>query len=122
MELCFTDKICGDDVDKKDMNEAIKWFVPHLIHKITELNHKARNKSLSVLINMFENKLLDIGILIHSILDITEKGPLPDKAPWAVIMARLEILNLILEKFGIDAKSWDWDLVLSNLVIPSFFN
>lgn len=30
---------------------------------------------------MFENSKLDIGVLIHSILDITEKGPLPDKAP-----------------------------------------
>jgi len=37
---------------------------------------------LTVLINLFQNKDLDIGILlIHNILDITEKGPLPDKAP-----------------------------------------
>jgi len=47
---------------------------------------------------------------------------LPDKAPQAIIQARLEILNLVLENYGINDKAWDWDLVFSNLVIPSFFN
>lgn len=73
--------MCGDDVAPKEINEAVKWFIPHLLDKVTELNHKARDRSLSVLINLFQNKDLDIGMLIHSILDITEKGPLPDKAP-----------------------------------------
>ena len=71
---------------------------------------------------MFQNKDLDIGMLIHSILDITEKGPMPDKAPWAVILARLDLLKNILENYGIDDKAWDWDLVLNNLIVPSFFN
>lgn len=122
LEICLQSPICGDDIDAKDINEAVKWFIPHLVEKVTELNHKARDRSLSVIVNMFQNKALDIGVLIHSILDITEKGPLPDKAPQAVIQARLEVLNLVLENYGIDDSSWDWDLVLQNLIIPSFFN
>lgn len=93
VECALAPPICGDDVEPKTMNEQIRWFVPLLINKITELNHKARDRSLDVIIKVFENKNLDIGILIHQILDITEKGPLPDKAPAAVILARLEILN-----------------------------
>lgn len=93
LTLCLEEPICGDDVRPKDINNAVKFFVPHLIEKISELNYIARDKSLVSLINIFYHKQVDIRILIENILDITEKGPSPDKAPWRIIQARIEILH-----------------------------
>uniref|UniRef100_A0A7S3NAH4 XMAP215/Dis1/CLASP TOG domain-containing protein n=1 Tax=Euplotes harpa TaxID=151035 RepID=A0A7S3NAH4_9SPIT len=55
-------------------------------------------------------------------MDITEKGPEPDKAPIRVIQSRLDILTILLQEFGINESVWNWDVVYEKLVIPSFFN
>ena len=55
-------------------------------------------------------------------MDITEKGPEPDKAPLRVIQARLDILAILLQTFGINQNVWNWDIVYEKLVAPSFFN
>lgn len=59
---------------------------------------------------------------MEGIMDITEKGPSPDKVQWRIILARLEILKLVLLEFGINTKAWEWHFVFEKLVAPSFFN
>ena len=54
-------------------------------------------------------------------MDITEKGPQPDKAPWRIILGRLEILLQVLQDLGLSPK-WDWKVVFNLLVAPSLFN
>ena len=122
LKIAMRDPICGDDVTAKDINSAIRYFVPLLIDKISELNFKVKEFSLSTLVKLFENNLADIRILIDGIMDITDKGPQPDQAPWRIILARLEILTMIIQTFGIDENVWNWDIVYEKLVIPSFFN
>ena len=55
-------------------------------------------------------------------MDITEKGPSPAKAPWRIILGRLEILREILRQLGYDGQKWDWLSVFEQLVAPSLFN
>jgi hypothetical protein len=86
------------------------------------LNYKVKDQSLIALVKLFENQRADIRILIDSLMDITLKDPKPDKAPWRIIRARLDILKILLEEFGINDQLWNWEEVYSNLVIPSFFN
>lgn len=50
-----------------------------LIEKIGELNYRARDISLHSLISLFRHPAVDIRQLIEGIMDITEKGPSPDK-------------------------------------------
>ena len=50
-----------------------------LIDKISELNFRARDISLHSLISIFRHPAMDIKQLIEGIMDITEKGPSPEK-------------------------------------------
>lgn len=122
LKTALNQPICGEDIKPKEINNAIKSFVPSLIEKISELNYKLKDQSLIALVKLFENHVADIRILIDNLMDITEKGPLPDKAPWRIIRARLDILKILLEEFGINESVWNWDVVYEKLVIPSFFN
>jgi len=122
LKTALNEPICGEDVKSKEINGAIKTFVPSLIEKISELNYKVKDQSLIALVKLFENQTADIRILIDNLMDITEKDPLPDKAPWRIIRARLDILKILLEEFGINESVWNWDIVYEKLVIPSFFN
>lgn len=64
-----------------------------LIDKISELNFRARDISLHSLISIFRHPAMDIKQLIEGIMmDITEKGPSPDRVQWRIVLARLEIL------------------------------
>ena len=71
--------ICGDDVPAKAINAAVRYFVGLLIEKVSELNHRARDQSLKVLLELFRNPLVDIRILIEGIMDFIEKGGKPEK-------------------------------------------
>lgn len=71
--------ICGEDIPKKVVNAGIKPFIQMLIEKISELNYRARDISLHSLISIFRHPSADIRTLIEGIMDITEKGPTPDK-------------------------------------------
>ena len=122
LKTALNDPICGEDVKGKEINLAIKSFVPNLIEKISELNYKVKDQSMIALVKLFENNNANIGILIDNLMDITEKDPLPDKAPWRIIRARLDILAILLQEFGINEDIWDWAVVYEKLVIPSFFN
>lgn len=55
-------------------------------------------------------------------MDITEKGPSPEKGVWRIVLARLEILLHLIQEFGINYKAWDWRVIFTKLVAPSFFN
>jgi len=55
-------------------------------------------------------------------MDVTEKGPPPDKVQWRIILARLEVLLHTIQEFGINEKAWDWRVVFEKLVAPAFFN
>jgi len=50
-----------------------------LLDKISELNYRARDVSLHALMSLFRHPAVDIRSLIEAIMDITEKGPTPDK-------------------------------------------
>jgi hypothetical protein len=71
--------ICGDDIPHKVINNTIKPFIALLIDKVSELNSRARDLSLDSLIAIFRHPAMDIRQLIEGIMDITEKGPSPDK-------------------------------------------
>jgi len=63
-----------------------------------------------------------MGYLIQCIMKIVEDGPMPDKAPEAVINARLEILGNVIDKYGINSADWDWATITENLLIQSLLN
>lgn len=90
--MAMSPAICGDDIPHKVVNAAVKPFIQMLIEKISELNYRARDISLHSLISLFRHPAVDIRTLIEGVMDITEKGPPPDKIQWRIILARLEIL------------------------------
>ena len=106
----------------KVLNREVQPFVGIIIEKIEELNFRAREISLNSLISVFKHPKVEIKFLIDSLMEITEKGPFPDKAPWRIILGRLEILHKAILNFGVDPKKWDWSSVLQNLVIRSLLN
>ena len=57
-------------------------------------------------------------------MDIVENndGVTPDKQPWNVLFARLEIILRVLDEYGIDESLWDWYNVFVELIIPSLFH
>ena len=114
--------VCGDDIPPKIINNAVKPFISIIIEKIGLLNKKTRDVSLHTLISLFRHPQVDIRQLIEGIMDITEKGPTPDKAHLHIVLARLEILLHAVREFGINDKAWDWRIVFEKLVAPSFFN
>ena len=98
-------------IPTKVVNREVLPFLSILVEKIEELNYRARDISLNSLIGIFKNPQIDVRMLIDKIMDITEKGPFPAKAPWRIILARLEILLTILKQLGIDQSRWDWENV-----------
>ena len=114
--------ICTGDLPAKMVNREIQPFVGILAEKIQELNFRARDISLNSLLGMFKQPQVDIRILIDYIMEITERGPPPHRAPWRIILARLEIMHHILAEFGVDQSKWDWYPVLTRLVLPSLNN
>lgn len=92
LDTALEPPICGDDIPPKVINNAIKFFVPLLIEKIGELNYRARDISLISLVKIFRHPQIDLRMLIENVMDITEKGPPPDKAQWRIVLARLEVL------------------------------
>lgn len=79
LQTAMAPPICGEDIPPKVINNAIKFFVPLLLDKISELNYRARDQSLISLVSLFQHPAVDIRVLIENVMDITEKGPTPDK-------------------------------------------
>ena len=102
LQLALQPPVCGDDIPNKVVNKAIKPFISMLIDKISELNYRARDISLDRLISLFRHPSVKFKHLIAGVMDITEKGPTPDKLQWRIVMARLEILLHAIQEFGID--------------------
>jgi centrosomal protein CEP104 len=96
LQTAMAPPICGEDIPFKVINQAVKPFIHMLIEKISELNYRARDISLHSLISLFRHPAVDIRVLMEGIMDITEKGPSPDKIQWRIILARLEILLHVL--------------------------
>ena len=65
---------------------------------------------------------MDITKLLEEIMEITERGPQPDKAPERVITCRLELLHMLLEKESTLKRNLDWQKILDQLLIPSLNN
>lgn len=74
-----------------------------LVEKIQELNYRARDISLNSLISIFKNPKIDLRMLLDKIMDFAERGPQPNKAPWRIVLGRLEILLQILKQLGYDS-------------------
>jgi len=57
-------------------------------------------------------------------MDIVENpnSVTPDKQPWNILLARLEVVLHVLEDYGIDESLWDWYPILTELIIPSLFH
>lgn len=124
IETCLSPPICGNDIPPTQIQKQIKYFIPIIIKKISELNMRQRDLSLKTLISIFKHPALNIGDLVKGCMDIVERndGVTPDKQPHYSLLARLEIIMIILEEYGIDDNLWDWYPVFNELIIPSFFH
>lgn len=84
--------ICDGSLPTKMVNREVLPFISILVEKIEELNYRARDISLNSLIGIFKSPQIELRMLVDKIMDITERGPSPDKAPWRIVLGRLEIL------------------------------
>ena len=80
--------------------------------------------TLRTIIDIFRHPALNIGDLVKACLDIVEinNGITPDKQPWNVLLARLEIILHVLDEYGINEDLWDWYNVFVELIVPSLFH
>jgi hypothetical protein len=124
LETCLAQPICGNDIDPQVIQKSINYFIPKFIKKISELNYRARDLTMNTLIAIFRHPALNVGDLVKGCMDIVERqdGVTPDKQPWSILLARLEIILHILEEYGIDETLWDWYPVFTELIIPSLFH
>lgn len=124
LATCLSPPICGNDIPPQHIQKQIKYFIPIIIRKISELNLRQRDHSLVLLIGIFKHPALNVGDLVKGCMDILERndGVTPDKQPAFTLLARLEIILRVLEEYGVDENLWDWYTVFNELVIPSLFH
>lgn len=124
LATCLAPPVCGNDIDPNLIQKSVQYFIPKFIKKTSELNYRARDLTMKTLISIFKHPALNTGDLVKGCMDIIERqdGVTPDKQPWNVLLARLEIILHILEEYGIDEALWDWYPVFTELIIPSLFH
>ena len=124
MKTCLAPPVCGNDVEPSFIQKSIRYFLPIYIKKISEFNDKQRDLTLKTIIDIFRHPALNIGDLVKACLDIVENndGVTPDKQPWNVLLARLEIILHILDEYNINESLWDWYNVFVELIVPSLFH
>ena len=124
LKTCLAPPICGNDVEPSFIQKSIRYFLPIYIKKISEFNDKQRDLTLRTIIDIFRHPALNIGDLVKACLDIVEinNGVTPDKQPWNVLLARLEIILHIFDEYGINEELWDWYNVFVELIVPSLFH
>ena len=124
LKTCLAPPVCGNDVEPSFIQKSIRYFLPIYIKKISEFNDKQRDLTLRTIIDIFRHPALNIGDLVKACLDIVENndGVTPDKQPWNVLLARLEIILHILDEYGINENLWDWYNVFVELIVPSLFH
>ena len=124
LKTCLAPPVCGNDVEPTFIQKSIRYFLPIYIKKISEFNDKQRDLTLRTIIDIFRHPALNIGDLVKACLDIVENtyGVTPDKQPWNVLLARLEIILHILDEYGINENLWDWYNVFVELIVPSLFH
>ena len=124
LKTCLAPPVCGNDVEPSFIQKSIRYFLPIYIKKISEFNDKQRDLTLRTIIDIFRHPALNVGDLVKACLDIVENndGVTPDKQPWNVLLARLEIILHILDEYGINENLWDWYNVFVELIVPSLFH
>ena len=124
LKLCLSPPVCGNDIDPTYIQKSINYFLPIYIKKISEFNDKQRDLTMDTIISIFKHPALNVGDLVKACLDIVEnnRGISPDKQPWNILLARLEIILHILEEYGINEDLWDWYVVFVELILPSLFH
>ena len=124
LQTCLAPPVCGNDIDPTYIQKSVKYFLPIYIKKISEFNDKQRDLTLKTVIDIFRHPALNVGELVKACLDIVENndGVTPDKQPWNILLARLEIILRILDEYGINEDLWDWYNVFVELIIPSLFH
>ena len=124
LQTCLAPPICGNDIEPSFIQKSVKYFLPIYIKKISEFNDKQRDLTMKAIIDIFRHPALNVGELVKACLDIVEinNGVTPDKQPWNVLLARLEIILHILDEYGIDESLWDWYNVFVELIVPSLFH
>ena len=124
LKTCLAPPVCGNDVEPNFIQKSIRYFLPIYIKKISEFNDKQRDLTLKTIIDIFRHPALNVGDLVKACLDIVENndGVTPDKQPWNVLLARLEIILHILDEYGINENLWDWYNVFVELIVPSLFH
>ena len=124
LKTCLAPPVCGNDVEPSYIQKSIRYFLPIYIKKISEFNDKQRDLTLRTIIDIFRHPALNIGDLVKACLDIVEinNGVTPDKQPWNVLLARLEIILHVLDEYGINEELWDWYNVFVELIVPSLFH
>ena len=124
LQTCLAPPVCGNDIDPTYIQKSVKYFLPIYLKKISEFNDKQRDLTLKTVIDIFRHPALNVGELVKAYLDIVENndGVTPDKQPWNILLARLEIILRILDEYGINEDLWDWYNVFVELIIPSLFH
>ncbi len=124
LATCLAPPVCGNDIHPNEIQKKVNAFLPKLLKKISETNLKSRDNSIKVVIDIFRHPALNVGDLVKSCMDIVENpnSVTPDKQPWNVLLARLEVILHVLEEYGIDESLWDWYPVLTELIIPSLLH
>ena len=124
LKTCLAPPVCGNDVEPSFIQKSIRYFLPIYIKKISEFNDKQRDLTLRTIIDIFRHPALNVGDLVKACLDIVENndGVTPDKQPWNILLARLEIILHILDEYGINENLWDWYNVFVELIVPSLFH
>lgn len=91
--------VCGTDVSPQLIHKYLKEFMPILIEKICELNHRAKDISMHTLLSLFKHPAAPLSILVQGILKICKEDPnypslfVPiDKQQSRLLHSRIQIM------------------------------
>ena len=78
--------VCDESISAKVLNREVLPFISLLIEKVQQLNFKAKEVSLSALVNIFNHPHVNVGVLIAKLIEFDERI---DKLSWRVVLGRL---------------------------------
>lgn len=124
----LSQNVCGTDINFDLFQRHTNEFVPLLIKKVSELNHRTKDLSLDCLVKLFKHPFSKIEFLIDELQDICEKKAekfsIPqikcpiEKLKDRIILGRLEIFSRIIQEFP-EKVNLFWNL-LKVLALPAF--
>jgi hypothetical protein len=113
--------ICSQSISHRTVKHAITPFVNVLFEKVQALNYRAREISMTSLMQLFKHPAIPSSMLVDKIITCYDKGPKPDQASWRGILGHLEIFNALLEEIGL-SNQWKYKDFMDRILIPSLSN